>query len=146
MKIIIDKLETVFNMNNEHLSIINDEQLKLRIEGVRSSSIGNQIVCIARARDAYMKSILEDKGFSWDPDFPYEDRYDQEKMLNHMVNVGNESISKLRTIKEFSNNQLDLIMDLIGHEYQHQGQLIRYYYANDIEQAPMTKSFWHLED
>ncbi|PIE78668.1 MAG: hypothetical protein CSA15_06660 [Candidatus Delongbacteria bacterium] len=55
---------------------INDDSLKFRIPNVRSNTIGSQMVCVAGARDSYSKSIVNDKPFSWDPDFLYDDRYD----------------------------------------------------------------------
>jgi len=146
MKVIIEKLDNVFKMNNEFLEEFNEDKMKLRIPEVRSNTIGSQIACIARARDAYSKCILEDRKFSWEPDFPYEDRYDSEKVLKHLNKVGENFIKYLSNVNDLSDNQMDLILDLIGHEYLHQGQLVRYIYANNLEMPTGIKSFWHLED
>ena len=144
--VIINKLENAMNMNNEFVKVICDQELKLRISGVRSSTIGNQIACVARARDAYSKSIMKDVAFDWCPDFPYEDRYDQVKLDQHLQAVGHKLLASLRGSESLSENQLDLIVDLISHEFLHQGQLARYFYANALTMPSMTKKFWHLED
>ena len=145
-KLLIKKLEDTLNMNNEFIKVICDADLKLRISGVRSSTIGNQIACVARARDAYSKSIMSDEAFKWRPDFPYEDRYDQSKLDQHLENVGQGLLAAIKGFENLSDNQLDLIIDLISHEFLHQGQLVRYVYANDLTMPSMTKKFWHLED
>lgn len=144
--VIINKLENAMNMNNEFVKVICDQELKLRISGVRSSTIGNQIACVARARDAYSKSIMNDEAFSWRPDFLYEDRYVQGKLDQHLQAVGHKLLASLRGSESLSENQLDLIVDLISHEFLHQGQLVRYFYANALTMPSMTKKFWHLED
>ncbi len=143
---LIDKLETVFNMNNEFMKTIKEEVLKLNIESKRSNSIGSQVACLLGARDAYGKCISNDAEFSWNPDFKHSDRYNHSIVNNHAVDVSTELITGFRTFAKLSDNQTSLIIDLIGHEYLHQGQLIRYIYANDLVMPNQIKAFWHLED
>lgn len=143
---ITDKLIQVFEMNNELMSTLSDEKLKLTITNVRSNTIGSQIACILQARDAYGKSIVENRGFTWAPDFPAKDRHDISKVISYATTSSNWLITNLKTIDEYSSIQESLLHDLIAHEYLHQGQLIRYFYANDLAQPNKVKSFWHLED
>ncbi|QVK21570.1 hypothetical protein KHQ82_04410 [Mycoplasmatota bacterium] len=146
MNIMVEKLEKVFGMNNEFLCNIEEVDLKLRIDGIRSNTIASQIACVAGGRDSYAKCILEDEPFSWRPDFSYDDRYEYDKLINHLGNRSSSLIAALKSIKNFSLNQESLIIDLISHEYLHQGQIIRYFYANELEMPNSVKSFWHLED
>ncbi len=143
---IIDKLDAAFKLNNESLLFLSQEALLLRLPENRSNTIGSQLACVARARDAYTKAILNDAPFSWNPDFPYDQRYDHNKLANHLNSKSSEYLEHINRLEAFSENQLDLIMDLISHEYLHQGQLIRYFYGNHITMPRGIKSFWHLED
>ena len=79
-KSVIEKLAVAFEMNNAFMAVLAEEDLKRRLKGMRASSIGNQLACVARARDAYGKSILADLPFRWSPDFPYDQRYDHQKL------------------------------------------------------------------
>ncbi len=145
-RILIKKLSEVFNMNNEFIKVIEAQSLKLRIENARSNSIGSQLACVARARDAYSKSILSDAPFSWKPDFPYENRYNLEQLSEHLIEKSAEFIKSLESFDALTENQMDLSIDLIGHEFLHQGQLVRYIYANNLTMPGTVKGFWHLED
>lgn len=144
--VIVKKLQDVFHMNNEFIQVIEEQSLKLRITDARSNTIGSQLACVARARDAYTKSILNDVTFSWKPDFPYEDRYDQMKLSQHLIEKSAEFVRVFELFENWSDNQLDLMIDLIGHEFLHQGQLVRYIYANKLSMPKTVKAFWHLED
>lgn len=145
-RILIKKLNEVFAMNNEFVTVIEAQSLKLRIDIARSNSIGSQLACVARARDAYSKSILSDAPFSWEPDFPYENRYDQTKLSEHLIEKSAEFINSLESFDGLTENQMDLSIDLLGHEFLHQGQLVRYIYANNLTMPNGVKGFWHLED
>jgi hypothetical protein len=145
-KSVIEKLAAAFEMNNAFMAVLADEDLKCRLEGMRASSIGNQLACVARARDAYGKAILADLPFSWSPDFPYDQRYDHEKLSAHLREKSLVFIDELKGFEVFSDNQLDLVLDLLSHEFLHQGQLIRYIYGNGLTMPSGVKGFWHLED
>lgn len=145
-EILIKKLAVVFGMNNEFIKMIEAEGLKLRIENARSNTIGSQLACVARARDAYSKSILMDLPFSWRPDFPFEHRYNHEKLSKHLIEKSAEFINSLSLMDAMTENQLDLVIDLLSHEFLHQGQLVRYVYANNLSMPTVVKGFWHLED
>lgn len=144
--ILIEKLEKVFILNNEFIESIKEESLKLHINSIRSNSIGSQIACLLGARDAYGKCILNDETFSWNPDFLHSDRYTHVIVKKHAQEVSSSLISKFKEIDILSENQSSLLLDLISHEYLHQGQLIRYIYANNLEIPTKLKGFWHLED
>ena len=144
--VIVKKLVDVFNMNNEFIKAIEEQDLKLRITSARSNTIGSQLACVARARDAYSKCIINDEEFSWNPDFPYDDRYEHTKLSKHLIEKSSKLIKEYESFNNLSENQLSLTMDLLGHEFLHQGQLIRYIYANNLSMPNLIKSFWHLED
>ncbi len=146
MSILIKKLKRVFAMNNEFLSTIAEDDLKLRLKGMRSDSIASQITCIIGCRDSYSKCLPIDEQFRWSPDFPYSERYNLIKLKSHLEEVGEKVVCELESIDLLSDNQQGLIMDLISHEYQHQGQIIRYFYANGLEMPNTVKTEWHLED
>lgn len=144
--LILKKLEHVIKMNNEFLDKLEKEKLKLTIPEVSSNTIGSQFHCIIGARNSYFKSIIEDRAFSWEPELGYDKRYDFDVITSLMVHKSKSQIEELKNIEKFSDNQLALIIDLISHEFMHQGQLIRFLYANQINMPKMTKKLWHLED
>ena len=146
MDLLTSKLKKVFKMNNEFLTTIKEDDLKLRLVGMRSDSIASQITCIIGCRDSYSKCLPKDEQFRWSPDFPHADRYNLSKLSRYLVEIGEKVISELESINELSDNQQELVLDLLSHEYQHQGQIIRYFYANGLKMPGAVKSEWHLED
>ena len=145
MNTIYLKLRMVFEMNNEMLASLENENLRLNISGKRSNTIGSQFYCIGGARESYGSSIMNNKGFEWIPSFSYGERFSKVSIYKYIHDKGNDLLDWLKS-NELNDEQLSLALDLIAHEYQHQGQLIRYFYANDLGVTPKVKSFWHLED
>lgn len=147
MKIVLkEKLEFIFSMYRDLLDTLRSEDYVYRLKGLRSNSIGNQLKCVAGARESYYKSILDNRGFKWICSFDGEMANVKAEIDKYMGAYEKEIISFIDESEEISNNQMSLILDLLSHEYLHQGQLIRYLYANHLPIPKSWKEFWHLED
>jgi len=140
------KIKDIFNMNDELMILLEDNDLKKDLSDIRSNTIGGQIYCIAGARESYGVSIINDTKFNWICKFSYEKRFDSFLLSEYLFKWRDEVIKYLSKKNELSSNQEDLLLDLYAHEYMHQGQLIRYLYGNNIKIPKSWKDFWHLSD
>jgi hypothetical protein len=109
------------------------EALKSRNGKARSNTIGGQFWCLVGARESYARAFAAGtwQGFSCslsDTEAP------------ETVQAALAASSAL-VLEQVAADGLDaarqnLLIDLIEHEAQHHGQLIRYFYANDLAFPP----------
>lgn len=141
-----EKLEFIFMMYKDLLDILKPEDYKQDLKGLRSNTIGQQLQCVAGARESYYKSIIEDQGFKWTCSFDYKLSNVKDEIDKYMEEYEKKIIGFIDDSEEISNGQISLLLGLLSHEYLHQGQLIRYLYANHFPMPKSWKDFWHLED
>ncbi|UCZ54261.1 hypothetical protein LGQ02_05725 [Bacillus shivajii] len=109
---------------------MNDRCLRLRISEVPSNTIGEQAYCIIGARESYLKAL---KISQWDG---FECSLLESNNKTLIISKLEETHTNLeRFLQDISIDETNshLLFDLLEHEVQHHGQLIRYAYANKIE-------------
>lgn len=136
MEILVKKITRAFNLTSDLVASLSDEHFSLTLSELPSNSIGQQLWCLIGARESYLKAIQNSKwsGFSCS----LKNTTAQVEIMNCL----NESFKNtLAFLKEniLSELQLDFLLDLLEHEIQHHGQLIRYIYGNKLS---FPKS-WH---
>jgi len=129
MKIIISHLSRAFNLTFDLVDAINADDLQLKLKDLPSNTIGEQIWCIVGARESYLKAIINQRwmGFSCSLDSTTI----KERVLKTLKNSSEDCLVTLNKT-ELNEKQLELLLDLLEHEIQHHGQLIRYIYGNKL--------------
>ncbi|TVR83261.1 MAG: hypothetical protein EA412_01035 [Chitinophagaceae bacterium] len=129
MKLIIEHLHKAFNLTFELADVIRSEDLKLKLKDLPSNTIGDQFYCIIGARESYLKAIVNNgwMGFSCSLD----DTTSKDKVLKCLNNSAKDSMDFVNKT-DLNENQLDLLLNLLEHEIQHHGQLIRFFYGNKL--------------
>lgn len=89
-----------------------------------SNSIGSQFYCIIGARESYIKAI---NAGSWQG-FDKTNLSEIKELLE--VSLKNLGAIEFNTL---DGDQQNIAFDLLEHEIQHHGQLIRYFYANKLK-------------
>lgn len=134
MKKLRDNIVRAFNLTEDLLQHLETTDLLLTLKELPSNNIGQQFYCIIGARESYIKAIEAGgwQGFSCSlKDTTSKD--DIEKYLNNSSELLNLLTDDMII------DQVDLAFDLLEHEIQHHGQLIRYIYGNKLT---FPKS-WH---
>lgn len=129
MDLLKNRVSRAMELTNDFYDYIAEGSLLLTIPDVPSNNIGQQAWCIVGARESYLKALEQGMwaGFSCSLDNPS----DRELVLNSLaksaygVQVFLDSVNP----DSFSWN---LVIDLLEHEVQHHGQLIRFAYANKL--------------
>ncbi|MBS4054507.1 MAG: hypothetical protein KGZ64_07010 [Thermaerobacter sp.] len=126
-QVISAKMKRAMDLSHDYVRFLTEDALALRLPNVPSNSIGEQVWCIVGARESYLKAMQLGvwAGFSC-------------SLTNHLakdiVLAALEATSN--RIMEFLQSAtltpatLSFVIDLLEHEVQHHGQLIRYSYAN----------------
>lgn len=129
MEILINKVIRAFNLTSDLVNHLSDEQLALTISDLPSNKIGEQLWCIIGARESYLKAIQNSKwsGFSCS----LKNTNSKLEIINCLDKSLNNTISFFKD-NDLSETQIDILLDLLEHEVQHHGQLIRYFYSNKL--------------
>lgn len=109
---------------------INEICLKMKISNVPSNTIGEQAYCIIGARESYLIALKlgEWAGFECSLNATYEKNLIISKLEETYTNL--EKFFQEDNFEEINSH---LLIDLLEHEVQHHGQLIRFAYANKID-------------
>jgi hypothetical protein len=122
------KLNRAFKLTYDLVYHLDETSLNLDLQNLPSNRIAGQLWCIVGARESYTKAIEigEWKGFSCSLATP--------KIKKSVLETLEETDKKLNEINftGLTDVQIDLAFDLLEHEIQHHGQLIRFVYANGL--------------
>lgn len=119
-----------FSLTEDFYSHVNDDKLKLKISNVPSNSIGEQAYCIIGARESYLKAFNVGKWSGFECSL-----VDTNSKSLIIIKLKETHTNIEVFLRNTSTDQIDsnLLIDLLEHEIQHHGQLIRIAYANRIE-------------
>jgi len=122
------KLDRSFKLTHDLVSHLDETSLSLDLPGLPSNRIAGQLWCIVGARESYIKAIETDgwKGFSCSLTTP---------RVKQSVLAALEATHKRMNEIDFADLtdvQIELAFNLLEHEIQHHGQLIRFVYGNGL--------------
>ena len=122
------RLEQSFKLTHDLLVHLDENYLSLDLPGLPSNRIADQLWCIVGARESYTRAIEMGgwQGFSCSLRTP---------LVKQSVLVALEATQKRMNendLSDLSDTQVELTFDLLAHEVQHHGQLIRFVYGNGL--------------
>jgi len=126
---IINRLIRAMELTYDYYDFIQESSLKLDIPGSPSNSIGDQAWCVVGARESYLRALVKGSwdGFACSLHNPLDKTQVIDKLKVSAINIQN-----LPQTTSPEKLNVDLLIDLLEHEVQHHGQLIRYSYANKL--------------
>ncbi len=129
--LLLDRIEESFNLTFDLIENLSNDLLEKKIPKIRSNTIGEQFWCIIGARQSYIKAIEHKKwiGFSCDLEKPIT----VEKLSIKLTETLQKLKEKTLNFDLFTQDQINILFDLLTHEIQHHGQLIRFFYALNID-------------
>jgi hypothetical protein len=122
------RLDRSFKLTHDLVVHLDEICLSLDLPSLPSNRIAGQLWCIVGARESYTKAIEMGswQGFSCSLTLP---------RVKQSVLVALEATHKRMNeidFAELSDTQVELVFDLLEHEIQHHGQLIRFVYGNGL--------------
>jgi hypothetical protein len=122
------KLNQAFKLTYDLVLHLDETSLNLDLPNLPSNRVAGQLWCVVGARESYTKAIEmgEWNGFSCSLATP--------KIKSSVLVTLEETDKKLNEINfvGLADVQIDLAFNLLEHEIQHHGQLIRFVYANGL--------------
>ncbi len=128
-KVLIEHLDRSFHLTEDLVKVLPPEAFRLKLKDLPSNTIGQQFWCIVGARESYLNAIVNKgwSGFSCSLD----DTTLKEKILICVQTSAEECLAYLHS-HLLNEIQFELLVNLLEHEIQHHGQLIRYVYGNRL--------------
>jgi hypothetical protein len=122
------KLDRLIKLTHDLVVHLDETCLNLDLPGLPSNRIAGQLWCIVGARESYTNAIESGgwKGFSCSLSTPRV----KQSVLAALEATYNQ-MSEI-DFTDLSDVQLELAFDLLEHEIQHHGQLIRFVYGNGL--------------
>jgi uncharacterized damage-inducible protein DinB len=140
---VIRHLSAAALAHHQLIEALSEEDLGRRF-GDRSNTIGAQMWCVVGARESYTKAIEHDGWVGFGCSLSGHDVTSKERVLEALARSEaglNETINSV----EWTDTREGLLLDLLEHETQHQGQLIRYVYALDRRFPESWATRWALD-
>jgi hypothetical protein len=122
------KLDRSFKLTHDLVVHLDEASLNLDLPGLPSNRIAGQLWCMVGARESYIKGIESGswQGFSCSLTTP--------RVRQSVLAALEASHKQMNEIDFTSLNdiQVELAFNLLEHEVQHHGQLIRFVYGNGL--------------
>lgn len=130
MQLIMKRVMRSFALTKDLVESLSVEDLKLFLKDLPSNRIGDQLWCVVGARESYLNAIRQESwaGFSCS----LKDPTSKDEVLKCLESSA-KNISDYLHSNELKDKQLEFLMDILEHELQHHGQLIRYVYGNKLQ-------------
>ncbi|MCW1968295.1 MAG: hypothetical protein KIH69_009295 [Anaerolineae bacterium] len=122
------KLDRAFTLTHDLVDHLDEAALNLDLPNLPSNRIAGQLWCMVGARESYLKAIEMGawNGFSCSLSTPR-----MKQSVIAALQTTHQHMSNL-SFDGLSDTQITLAFDLLEHEIQHHGQLIRFVYANKL--------------
>ncbi|MDP2011184.1 MAG: hypothetical protein Q8K11_13505 [Phenylobacterium sp.] len=142
MDVLKTRLAKTLDLTNALAEGLSIEALKSHNGKARSNPIGGQFWCLVGARESYARAFEAGRwrGFSCslsEPDAPGA-------VQAALAASRDLMLERLAAHGDLDEARQGILIDLIEHEAQHHGQLIRYFYANDLPFPPAFASRYAL--
>ncbi|MNJ92526.1 DinB family protein [compost metagenome] len=143
--ILREKLQRSFGLYDDFIQELKEENLQLDLKGLPSNTIGQQLWCVIGARQSYLNAILSDgwQGFACALD--WKSTGDKSAVQQQLADSKNAFLSAVQDMASLTSKQQSLMFDLIEHEAQHHGQLVRYLYGLKLSVPATWKKRYNLD-
>lgn len=121
-----------FQLTHDFISHLDESSLRVDILNLPSNRISGQLWCVVGARESYTKAITVGvwQGFSCSLKTP-----DVKKSVLTALEETQTQLARL-SFANLNEKQTELAFDLLEHEIQHHGQLIRFVYGTGLTFPP----------
>ncbi|MBX3046755.1 MAG: hypothetical protein KF698_07145 [Anaerolineales bacterium] len=135
MDLLSARLDKATSLTNALAAQLSGEQLASHNGESPSNSIGSQFWCVVGARESYTRAFEAGawQGFSCSLKEPEVPASVQAALAASQAAL---QAALAAASQPYDEPRQHILFDLLEHEAQHQGQLIRYFYANQIAFPP----------
>lgn len=141
---VIEHIKALFRAHQELAEILPSEAFGQQLS-IPSNTIGGQFWCLIGARESYAKAIKENGWAGFSCSMSFESTNDK-KEVSKMLSQTAQDFERILEGIEWTDERDGLLLDLLEHETQHQGQLIRYVYGLKYKFPKSWAERWALDE
>ncbi len=141
----IKSLERAFGLYADLAEALPSDAFTRHLADLPSNTVGQQLWCVIGARESYGHAIEDGEWQGFACSLSDEGTADQTAVSQHLRASADSVRALLADAESLSDQQNAFVLDLIGHEAQHQGQLIRYLYGLELAIPASWKCRWALD-
>lgn len=134
-------LDRSFGLYRDLIESLPADSLDKKLPDLPSSPIGNQLWCVVGTRESYGQAI---EGGEWKGWACSLSDYAKDNVAGKLAESAERVIEVLAAV-DLDDARSDYALELLEHETQHQGQLIRYLYGLRLEIPASWKERWALD-
>lgn len=144
-KILKEKLNRTFSLYTDLVHDLEEESLQMDLAGLPSNKIGEQLWCVIGARQSYLIAIINCgwQGFACGLD--WKNTVKKAAVLHQLKSSSDAFLLAIENMQSLNSTQQSSMIDLIEHEAQHHGQLVRYLYAQKLPVPQTWKKRYNLD-
>jgi uncharacterized damage-inducible protein DinB len=124
---VIEHLNAAELAHHQLIDLLSEDDLGRRM-GDRSNTVGAQMWCVVGARESYAKAIENDGWIGFGCSLSGEDTTSKDLVLEALAR-SRALLAEAMDGVDWTDTREGLLLDLLEHEVQHQGQIIRYVYS-----------------
>jgi hypothetical protein len=131
MSVLTERIARTLSITNQLAEGLSAEALMFRNGKAASNTIGAQFWCVVGARESYARAFDAGvwQGFTCSLQSPEVPDVVRAALATSMTKV---AVCLERAAQRVDATREHILVDLLEHETQHHGQLIRYFYANGL--------------
>ncbi len=134
----IKSLNQSFDLYDDLLTSLSDDGLNQKLP-VPSNRLWDQLWCVVGVRESVTKALESGEWQGFSCSLTSDDRGKREPLEQALT-----ASRGLATALAEADPDHQLVLNLLLHEVQHQGQIIRYLYGLDLEIPPSWQRRWSL--
>jgi hypothetical protein len=138
-KSLVMQLGNSMEMTDELASCLDDESMSRRLQDP-SNTLWDQLWCMVGARESYARAITAGEWVGFACSLTAEDRGSRPRVVEALQSSRDE----VQRAVSSPDSPEELILDLLLHETQHHGQLIRYVYGLGLKFPKSWRDRWNL--
>ena len=139
---VISRLELAFRLYDDLLAYLPEPALKEKLPGLPSNELGHQLWCVIGARHSYTKALKAGSWQGFECPLPGNQTGSSEAVLAALKATAQETLVFLQSGAAFPEPTL---LELLEHEIQHHGQIIRYLYGLKLGVPDSWKKRYNLD-
>lgn len=140
-----ERINQVFGLYNDLATYLGEANYSSKLAELPSNTIGQQLWCVIGARESYLKGIQKGKWDGFNCSLPGAMTANKEAVSLALRCSAESAQQILIELTSMTESQERLAFELLEHEVQHQGQLIRYLYGLKLGIPKSWKTRYHLD-
>jgi len=140
--LLTQRLRLAFSLYDDLVDYLPERALNQTLPGLPSNQIGHQLWCVIGARHSYLKAIKAGSWQGFECPLPGEKTGSKAAVSASLKATAEAAIEFLGSDADYSEGYL---IELLEHEIQHHGQLIRYLYGLTLGVPESWKQRYNLD-